>query len=164
MNFYADWCRFSNLLQPIFDEAADTVAKDFPEQGKVVMGKVDCDKETSIASRFQITKYPTIKVILNGQPMKREYRGQRSKDAFVSYVKKQLADPVKEFTTIKDLEHLDSKKRIVIGYFDRRDMPEYNLFRRVASNLKDDCEFHVGFGDASQMMHPPGKLHSSMSY
>lgn len=25
INFYADWCRFSNLLQPIFDEAADLV-------------------------------------------------------------------------------------------------------------------------------------------
>lgn len=25
INFYAEWCRFSNLLQPIFDEAADKV-------------------------------------------------------------------------------------------------------------------------------------------
>lgn len=25
INFYADWCRFSNILQPIFDEAADMV-------------------------------------------------------------------------------------------------------------------------------------------
>ncbi|XP_039452835.2 endoplasmic reticulum resident protein 44-like [Culex pipiens pallens] len=23
INFYAEWCRFSNILQPIFDEAAD---------------------------------------------------------------------------------------------------------------------------------------------
>lgn len=23
INFYAEWCRFSNMLQPIFDEAAD---------------------------------------------------------------------------------------------------------------------------------------------
>lgn len=25
INFYADWCRFSKILQPIFDEAADVV-------------------------------------------------------------------------------------------------------------------------------------------
>lgn len=25
INFYADWCRFSNLLQPIFDQAAEDV-------------------------------------------------------------------------------------------------------------------------------------------
>lgn len=45
----------------------------------------------------------------------------------------------------------------VSGYFDRRDQPEYNMFRRVATNLKDDCQFHAGFGDVSQQMHPPGQ-------
>lgn len=45
INFYADWCRFSNMLAPIFDEAADKVTADFNEPGQVVMGKVDCDKE-----------------------------------------------------------------------------------------------------------------------
>jgi Thioredoxin domain-containing protein len=45
INFYADWCRFSNLLAPIFDEAAAKVAEEFPNPGQVVMGKVDCDRE-----------------------------------------------------------------------------------------------------------------------
>lgn len=45
INFYAEWCRFSNILQPIFDEAADKVREAFPDAGSVVMGKVDCDKE-----------------------------------------------------------------------------------------------------------------------
>lgn len=31
------------------------------------------------------------------------------------------------------------------------------MFRRVAMNLKDDCQFHAGFGDASMQMHPPGQ-------
>lgn len=156
INFYAEWCRFSNILQPIFDEAADEVAKEFDQAGQVVMAKVNCDEETGIASRFQITKYPTIKIIRNGQPAKREYRSQRSKDAFVQYVRDQLIDPIKEFYNLKDLEQLDAKKRIVVGYFDRRDMPEYSIFRRVATNLKEDCQFHVGFGDVVAQMHPPG--------
>ncbi|XP_011179860.1 endoplasmic reticulum resident protein 44 isoform X1 [Zeugodacus cucurbitae] len=155
LNFYAEWCRFSNLLAPIFNEAADKVKEAFPEPGKVVLGRVDCDRETSIASRFHITKYPTLKVIRNGQLSKREYRGQRSAEAFLEFVKKQLEDPIKEFKTLKDLENLDSRKRIIIGYFDRRDMPEYDTFRKVATNLKEDCQFHVGFGDAAQAMHPP---------
>ena len=83
------------------------------------MGKVDCDKETSVASRFQISKYPTLKIIRNGQTTKREYRGARTAEAFLEFVKKQLEDPIVEFTTLKDLENLDSKKRIIVGYFDR---------------------------------------------
>nr|CAI5826586.1 unnamed protein product [Callosobruchus analis] len=55
------------MLMPIFDEAAEEV-------GKVVMGKVDCEKESSIASRFHITKYPTLKVsIRSSWSVKRSY-------------------------------------------------------------------------------------------
>lgn len=158
INFYAEWCRFSNILQPIFDEAADLVRKEFPDSGRVVMGKVDCDKQSAVASRFQISKYPTLKLIRNGQQSKREYRGARTPEAFLEFVKKQLEDPIIEFHNLRDLEKLDAKKRIIIGYFDRRDMNEYNTFRRVATNLKDDCQFHVGFGETTSTMHPPGDL------
>lgn len=128
----------------------------FPEAGKVAFVKVNCDVETSIASKYHITKYPTLKIIRNGQVTKKEYRGQRSADAFVEYAKKQLEDPIKEFVSLKDLETLDDKKRIIIGYFDRRDQEEYQIFRRVATNLKEDCHFHVGFGETVAQMHPPG--------
>ncbi|XP_015171360.1 PREDICTED: endoplasmic reticulum resident protein 44 isoform X2 [Polistes dominula] len=157
INFYAEWCRFSNLLAPIFEEASQKVHAAFPQPGTVVMGKVDCDKEGSVASRFHISKYPTLKVIRNGQPTKREYRGQRSVEAFEQFIKKQLQDPIKEFYDLKELNNLDDKKRMIIGYFDNRDGLEYQMFRRVAANLKDDCQFHVGFGDASKAMHPPGQ-------
>lgn len=157
INFYAEWCRFSNMLAPVFEEAAQKIHAAFPEPGTVVMGKVDCDEEGAVASRFHITKYPTLKVIRNGQPTKREYRGQRSVEAFEQFIKKQLQDPIKEFYDLKELNNLDDKKRMIIGYFDRKDVPEYQMFRRVATNLKDDCQFHVGFGDASKAMHPPGQ-------
>jgi endoplasmic reticulum resident protein 44 len=97
VNFYADWCRFSNLLAPIWDEAAALVSKEFTSTGRVLLGKVDCDSEGSVATRFHITKYPTLKIFRNGQVTKREYRGQRSAEAFLAFVKKQLEDPVKEY-------------------------------------------------------------------
>ncbi|KAH8397745.1 hypothetical protein KR222_000323, partial [Zaprionus bogoriensis] len=143
-------------LLPFLLHGATQIKAEFPEAGKVVLGKVDCDKETAIASRFHISKYPTLKIVRNGQLSKREYRGQRSADAFLEFVKKQLEDPIKEFKSLKELEDLDSKKRSIMGYFDRRDQPEYDIFRKVATNLKEDCQFHVGFGDAAQAMHPPG--------
>lgn len=65
-------------------------------------------------SMFHITKYPTLKLLRNGQSAKKEYRGQvisvcdqlltnklplqRSTAALSDYVKGQLADPVKEYT------------------------------------------------------------------
>lgn len=46
INFYAQWCRFSNLLAPIFDKAADKIRAEFPKPGRIVMAKVDCDQES----------------------------------------------------------------------------------------------------------------------
>ncbi|KAB0794661.1 hypothetical protein PPYR_11500 [Photinus pyralis] len=155
INFYAEWCRFSNILMPTFDETADQIKSLFPQAGKVVLAKVDCDKETDVASQFHITKYPTLKIVRNGQVAKREYRGQRSTDAFVTYMKTQLEDPIIEFKSLTDLVNLDKNKRIIIGYFDVKERVEYDTFRKVATNLKEDCQFHVGFGEVSQQMHPP---------
>lgn len=120
------------------------------------MAKVNCEKESTVASKYHISKYPTLKIIRNGEVTKKEYRGQRSADAFLEFVKKELEDPIKEFSHLKDLEKLDEKKRLIIGYYDRRDMSEYSVFRRVATNLKDNCQFHVGFGETVSQMHPPG--------
>ncbi|KAF4533117.1 hypothetical protein B566_EDAN003837 [Ephemera danica] len=106
VNFYADWCRFSNLLAPVWDEAAKLIATEFPEAGQVILGKVDCDQEGAIATRYHITKYPTLKVFRNGQVTKREYRGQRSAEALLNYVKKQLEDPIKELKPGEKLEFL----------------------------------------------------------
>lgn len=157
INFYADWCRFSNILAPIFDEAAEKVSAEFKDPGRVVLGKVDCDNENSIATRFHVTKYPTLKVIRNGQPAKKEYRGQRSAEAFLTFVKDQLQDPITEFNDLKSLHTFDSKKGQVIGYFDNKEQKQYDIFRRVASMLKDDCKFYAGFGEAVRAMHPPNE-------
>lgn len=72
------------------------------------------------------------------------------------YVKKQLEDPVNEFSSVNELHKIDNKKRIVIGYFDRRDQEQYQTFRRAATSLKEDCQFYAGFGDNVAQMHPPG--------
>lgn len=77
-------------------------------------------------------------------------------EAFAEFIKKQLVDPIVTFSSIKELHDLSDEKRHIIAYMDRRDQPEYDVIRKVAASLKDECLFHAGFGDASQQMHPPG--------
>lgn len=123
--------------------------KEFGSTGRVAMCKVDCDVEVEIAKRFQITKYPTLKVSLNGDVMKREYRGARSTEALLEFVRDQLKDPIKEFTHMDEVKNLSTKKRMIIAYFGQRSItsPEYQIYRRIAANLKDDCDFYAGFGE-----------------
>ncbi|KAL8165788.1 UNVERIFIED_CONTAM: Endoplasmic reticulum resident protein 44, partial [Gekko kuhli] len=44
VNFYADWCRFSQMLHPIFEEASNVIKEEFPDKNQVVFARVDCDQ------------------------------------------------------------------------------------------------------------------------
>lgn len=73
VNFYADWCRFSQMLTPIYAEAAEQFKDE--SASRVVWASVDCDRNPTVAQRFSVNKYPTLKLFRNGQLSKREYRG-----------------------------------------------------------------------------------------
>lgn len=117
INFYADWCRFSQILAPIFEEAYAHLLKEY-EPNKVLFAKVDCDSESDISSRFHISKYPTLKLVLNGKPMKKEFRGQRSVEAISNHVRDLMKDPVTSIITSAEFaEKVDEKKPAIVGYF-----------------------------------------------
>ncbi|KAH8374791.1 hypothetical protein KR200_006115 [Drosophila serrata] len=156
LTFYVDWCRFSKLLEPIFEEAAAKVREKFPEDGRVILGRVNCDTEMELANMFNIIKYPTLKVTRGGVIHREEYRGQRSVEAFVEFVERELSDPIKEFHNISEL-HDEVADGLVIGYFMSKDDEEYLSYRRTARVLRDHCRFMVGFGEVSKDLHPHGK-------
>jgi len=149
INFYADWCRFSNMLAPVWDEGADKVAAQL-EGMKVVMGKVDCDKEGSLGTKYHITKYPTIKYVQHGVMAKKEYRGQRSAESFLDFVRQHVKDPIEEVTDLNQLKSMERKKRHLVGIFDSKESPDYANFQKVSRALKEDCTFHAGFGPVFQ--------------
>lgn len=156
INFYANWCRFSQILAPVFDEAGDKLVSEVTQPGKALFGKVDCEAETALASRFHISKYPTLKMIRQGFVAKREYRGQRSADALVGFVQEQLKDPVQELKSLPDLDALEDKKRFMTAFLKSKDVLHYDVFRRVAMNLKEDCEFYIGAGEEFATKAPDG--------
>ncbi|XP_062518943.1 endoplasmic reticulum resident protein 44-like isoform X2 [Corticium candelabrum] len=144
INFYADWCRFSQMLMPVWNQLADKIKTDYPE--RVVIGKVNCETEGPLAQKFGVTKYPTMKLVRHSRIARKEYRGQRSLDALVSFVQQQMADPVQRFESISDLKS-KATKRSVIGYFGEEVSNEYLMFKTLADELRDHCQFFAGFGD-----------------
>ena len=61
----------------------------------------------SLGTRFHITKYPTLKYMRNGIVAKREYRGQRTVDAFTEFVRQQTEEVVKEYSDLNELKDMD---------------------------------------------------------
>jgi thioredoxin len=63
IDFYADWCAPCRQLSP----EVEKLAKDY--SGKIVVYKVDTDKEQKLAQKIGITALPTLLFIpVNGKP------------------------------------------------------------------------------------------------
>lgn len=87
VDFYAPWCGHCKKLSPELDAAARILAdSDTP----IVLAKIDADKFNSLASKYDVSGFPTLKFFINGFPT--DYSGPRKADSLVPYLKK-LATP-----------------------------------------------------------------------
>jgi thioredoxin 1 len=72
VDFWAEWCMPCKALGPTIDELATEYA------GKVKVGKVDTDANSSLAAQFGISAIPTVMLFQAGQ-VKERFVGLRSK-------------------------------------------------------------------------------------
>lgn len=160
LNFYADWCPYSARWKPVFKETASIIYNETHEMdpNTIIFGQINCEVQTTLSQKFRITKFPTTKITLNGRPCKKEYRGARTSTAFKEYVGKFLADPLIYVHKHHELsEKIDEKKGAVIMYSGRLDehgdkpidSTELQVFKKVAQNLREDCQFLYVFNEAA---------------
>lgn len=170
LNFYADWCPYSARWKPVFQETAKSIYNETGDYDPttIVFGQINCEIQTTLAQRFRITKFPTTKLTLNGKAIKKEYRGARTTSAFKEYVKKFLEDPIILVNNNADLlSKVEERKGAVIMYSGRLDehgdkpveSTELQTFRRVAQQLREDCQFLYVFNGASSKKFSPPDLY-----
>ncbi|KAM8704433.1 hypothetical protein ACLKA7_008957 [Drosophila subpalustris] len=144
-------------FMPIFDAAAHELRSTIGVDGRLQFGKINCLEHPGLESRFNVGKYPTVKIVRFGRVRDKEYRGQRSQDALGKFVYKELQGPIAEFQSMSDLHKLRNQKDMIIGYFEHKDLYEYEVFRKTALTMTDNCQFHVSFGEAAMSMNPSGQ-------
>lgn len=66
VDFYADWCGPCKMMQPILKE----VKKHFGE--KVLIIKIDVDRNQAVANRYQIRGVPTLILFKKGEILWRQ--------------------------------------------------------------------------------------------
>lgn len=72
LDFFATWCGPCRMVGPIIQEIAE-------ENEEIVVGKIDVDKESELASHFQVFSIPTLVVMKDGKVLIQE-AGAKSKD------------------------------------------------------------------------------------
>ena len=65
VDFWAEWCGPCRMMAPVLDEIAGQYA------GKVAVGKVNVDNESSLAQEFGVSSIPTLVVMKDGAELQR---------------------------------------------------------------------------------------------
>ncbi|NP_001088331.1 protein disulfide isomerase family A member 4 L homeolog precursor [Xenopus laevis] len=87
LEFYAPWCGHCKQFAPEYEKIASALNQNDPP---VPVAKIDATVATNIAGRYDISGYPTIKILKKGQPI--DYDGARTQEALVAKVK-EIAQP-----------------------------------------------------------------------
>ena len=83
IDFYADWCGPCKAVAPVLEELSDEY------ENKLLIYKIDTEKETDLSSLFGIQSIPTLLFIpVDGQPMIQ--KGALPKAAFKQVIDERL--------------------------------------------------------------------------
>jgi len=88
--FYAPWCGHCKRAKPEYERAA----ADFADDPKVEFAAVDCTKDNSVCSAFDVSGFPTFKYFHYYNKEQKPYEGGRTYQDFVSFMN---SDPLSPF-------------------------------------------------------------------
>jgi thiol-disulfide isomerase/thioredoxin len=87
--FYADWCGHCKNMHTDWDSAASQMNGDNVKMVKVDCGDPKNKSHEKITRKYNISGYPTIMLLENGEPVG-EYKDGRGEQDFISYVNQNI--------------------------------------------------------------------------
>jgi len=83
VEFYAPWCGHCKKLAPDYEKVANAFVGD----KNVIVAKIDCDAEPSLASKYGVTGFPTLKWFgKDSKENPENFDGGRDPQSFVDFI------------------------------------------------------------------------------
>lgn len=133
--FYAPWCIRCKNFQSEYEKSA----KILQNEG-LFLAKVDATTEKFLSRKFNVKRFPVIKLFIKGEPI--DYYGERKASNLVNWIRRKTNGPATELLTSMDIiEKFINDNDVSIIYFgdDKFDIEEYI---KVARKY-DDYQFAI---------------------
>ncbi|RCN48696.1 protein disulfide-isomerase domain protein [Ancylostoma caninum] len=134
VEFYAPWCGHCKKLAPEYEKAA----KQLKAQGSPIkLGKVDATVEKSLAEKYGVSGYPTLKIMRNGRRF--EYNGPRDAHGIVRYMNEQASPAAKKLANVAEVERFMEKEDVtIIGFFPTESSTAFEAYSDAAEMLREE--------------------------
>lgn len=86
VKFYAPWCGHCTRLKPTWSDLTDKFNQKSINSKKIKVVKVNCDDYPKIAENYDVSGYPTIKLLTSSGD--KEYDDERNFEAMENFLKK----------------------------------------------------------------------------
>lgn len=157
VEFYAPWCGHCKRLAPEYEKAAKELSERSPP---IPLAKVDATVENEIASRFEVTGYPTLKIFRKGKVF--DYNGPREKYGIVDYMGEQAGPPSKQVQAVKQVQELikDGDDAVIVGVFSDEQDAAFEIYIEACNALREDFTFRHTFSSevAKMLKASPGQV------
>ncbi|KAM8882371.1 protein disulfide-isomerase A4 isoform 1-T1 [Synchiropus picturatus] len=142
VEFYAPWCGHCKRLAPEYEKAAQDLSQRTPP---IPLAKVDATTENELATRFDVTGYPTLKIFRKGKVF--DYNGPRERFGIVDHMSEQAGPPSKQVQAVKQVQELikDGDDAVIVGLFNSEEDKDFELFQEACNSLREDFTFRHSF-------------------
>lgn len=157
VEFYAPWCGHCKRLAPEYEKAAKQLSQRTPP---IPLAKVDATVENEVASRFEVTGYPTLKIFRKGKVF--DYNGPREQHGIVDYMSEQAGPPSKQVQAGKQVQEIikDGDDAVIVGVFSGEQDEAYEIYIEACHVLREDFTFrHTFSSEVSKLLKAsPGQI------
>lgn len=123
VEFYAPWCGHCKKLAPEYERLGSS----FKKAKSVLIGKVDCDDQKNLCTKYGVTGYPTLQWFPKGSLEPKKYEGQRTAESLTEFVNTEGGTNVKLAVTPSnvivltgdtfDAVVLDENKDVLVEFY-----------------------------------------------
>nr|XP_054767100.1 protein disulfide-isomerase A4-like [Lytechinus pictus] len=140
-------CGHCKRLAPELESAAQALQNNDPP---IPIAKVDATAESDLATRYDVSGYPTLKIFRKGKDF--EFSGPRESGGIIQYMKKQVGDSSQLLGSVKALReflaHQDDVS--IVGFFNNDQDALYTTYLDAGNGLRDDYRFAHVFDQESR--------------